>query len=146
LTKLVYYGITVGRGQTSQFDLNHCLTGSTGNQSLGEEYTDIWQYSSFSGRTPPSTRICGALIFLSTFPSYFCSKWAASPVVNMKFPRLAKLLKLLPSLVDVATEINLAIFYLRGTYYDLSKRLLGIQLVRLFSLIRFTGFMSIDNY
>jgi len=64
----------------------------------------------------------------------------------MKFPRLAKLLKLLPSLVDVATEINLAIFYLRGTYYDLSKRLLGIQLVRLFSLIRFTGFMSIDNY
>ena len=54
----------------------------------------------------------------------------------MKFPRIAKLLKLLPSLVDIAAEINLAIFYLRGTYYDLSKRLLGIQLVRLFFLIR----------
>jgi len=24
-------------------------------------------------------------------------------------------------------EVNLAVFYLRGTYYDLVKRLLGIQ-------------------
>ncbi|KAL9715996.1 peroxisome biogenesis factor 10 [Leucoagaricus gongylophorus] len=113
LTKLVYYGITVGRG----------------NQSLGEEYTDIWQYSSSSGRTPPSTRVRGTLVFLSTFPGYFLSKWAASPVVNVKFPRIAKLMRLLPSLIDVATEANLAIFYLRGIYYDLPRRLLGIQLL-----------------
>lgn len=27
----------------------------------------------------------------------------------------------------MATEVNLAIFYLRGTYYDLTKRILGIR-------------------
>ncbi|KXN87554.1 Peroxisome biogenesis factor 10, partial [Leucoagaricus sp. SymC.cos] len=111
LTKLLYFGITVGRG----------------NQTLGEEYTDIWQYSSFVDRTPPSERIRGALIFLSTFPSYFLAKWAASPMLNIRHPRTAKFMKTLPSLINTATEVNLAIFYLRGTYYDLTKRLLGVQ-------------------
>ncbi|KAF5355827.1 hypothetical protein D9756_003997 [Leucocoprinus leucothites] len=111
LTKLVYYGITIGRG----------------NQSLGEEYTDIWQYTSFTSRTPPSARIRGLLIVLSTFPSYFLSKWAASPILNMRHPKTAKFMKTLPSLISVATEVNLAVFYLKGTYYDLSKRILGVH-------------------
>ena len=79
-------------------------------------------------------------MFLSTFPSYFLSKWAASPVVNVKFPRIAKLMRLLPSLIDVVTEANLAIFYLRGIYYDLPRRSLGIQLVRLSFFVSFHWF------
>lgn len=40
-------------------------------------------------------------------------------------------MKLLPLLVDIASEANLAIFYLKGTYYDLVKRVLGVQQVGL---------------
>jgi len=42
-------------------------------------------------------------------------------------PRTAALLRALPTAFEVASEINLAIFYLRGTYYDVAKRLLGIR-------------------
>jgi len=110
-TKLVYYGITIGRG----------------SQTLGEEYTDIWQYSSFAGRVPPPNKIRGTLIFLSTFPSYILAKWAASPMLHMKYPKTAKYMKILPLLFNVAAEVNLALFYLRGSYHDLSRRFLGVQ-------------------
>ncbi|KAJ3563763.1 hypothetical protein NP233_g8733 [Leucocoprinus birnbaumii] len=127
LTKLLYFGITSGRG----------------NQSLGEEYTDIWQYSSFTSRTPPSIRIRGLLIFLSTFPSYFLAKWAASPGLSTRHPRFASFMKTLPSLINVSTEVNLAIFYLRGSYYDLSRRLLGVQHVRhIFSQVPFNKLIN----
>ena len=36
--------------------------------------------------------------------------------------------------VSVASELNLAIFYIGGIYYDLVKRALGIQYVRFSSL------------
>ena len=31
--------------------------------------------------------------------------------------------------IEVAVEVNLAMFYLRGSYYELAKRLLGIKVV-----------------
>jgi hypothetical protein len=31
--------------------------------------------------------------------------------------------------IEVAVEINLAIFYLRGSYYELGKRLMGMKVV-----------------
>jgi len=40
---------------------------------------------------------------------------------------VAEWLKHLPSALDVVTEIHLAVFYLRGNYYDLVKRILGIH-------------------
>jgi hypothetical protein len=39
------------------------------------------------------------------------------------------MLKALQVCLEVVTEINLAVFYLRGSYYDLVKRLLGIRYV-----------------
>jgi peroxin-10 len=40
-------------------------------------------------------------------------------------------MKSLALLLDIASEINLAIFYLKGIYYDLVKRMLGVRQVGL---------------
>ncbi|KII86417.1 hypothetical protein PLICRDRAFT_177963 [Plicaturopsis crispa FD-325 SS-3] len=106
LTKVLYYGITTGRA----------------TQTLGEEYTDIWQHSSFTSSTPPSTRLRAILILLPTLPSYVHARWG-----QRTSGRLSTFLRALPTTVEVIAELNLAIFYLRGTYYDLSKRVLGIR-------------------
>ncbi|KAG9314678.1 Pex12 amino terminal region-domain-containing protein, partial [Chiua virens] len=106
--KLLYYGLTIGRAV----------------QTLGEEYTDIWQHSAYSGRVPSRTfRI--ALVLLPTLPSYILAKWGSH--VSSISPQAARALRVLPMGLEVAAEVNLAIFYLRGTYYDLTKRILGIQ-------------------
>jgi peroxin-10 len=93
-------------------------------QTLGEEYTDVWQHSTSDDRVP-SYRARAALILLPTLPSYVLARWG-SGLANLE-PRVAALLRALPTAFQVASEINLAIFYLRGTYYDVAKRLLGIR-------------------
>ncbi|KAG8220127.1 Pex12 amino terminal region-domain-containing protein, partial [Butyriboletus roseoflavus] len=106
--KLLYYGLTIGRAV----------------QTLGEEYTDIWQHSAFGGRAPSrASRI--ALVLLPTLPAYILAKWGSH--LSSLSPRVASTLRVLPMFLEVAAEVNLAIFYLRGTYYDLTKRVLGIQ-------------------
>jgi peroxin-10 len=96
-------------------------------QTLGEEYTDIWQHSSLAERVP-SYRARAALILLPTLPSYVLARWG-SVLVNLE-PRIATILRALPTIFEISSEINLAIFYLRGTYYDVAKRLLGVRHVR----------------
>jgi peroxin-10 len=93
-------------------------------QTLGEEYTDIWQHSAFNQRVP-SYRTRVALILLPTLPSYLLARWG-SELASLD-PRVSSLLRALPTAFEVASEINLAIFYLRGTYYNIAKRLLGIR-------------------
>ncbi|KDQ54815.1 hypothetical protein JAAARDRAFT_134918 [Jaapia argillacea MUCL 33604] len=108
LVKLAYNGLTTGLA----------------TQTLGEEYTDIWQHSARVRKFPP-LYMRAALILLSTMPGYFLSRWhSANPSPSS---RLTTLLHAVPTALEVISEINLAIFYLRGTYYDLSKRLLGIR-------------------
>ncbi|KAF8167855.1 Pex12 amino terminal region-domain-containing protein [Crassisporium funariophilum] len=109
--KLCYYGLTIGRA----------------TQTLGEEYTDIWQYSLHSKAVPPSATTRTALIVMTLAPSYILGKWGHSATLNDNHPRLAKWLRRLPVGLEIATEVNLAIFYLRGTYYNLVKRAMGIQ-------------------
>lgn len=106
------------------------LTNVTATQTLGEEYTDIWQYSSYSQLTPPSSRVRVCLILLPSLSAYVLSRWGSSSSLVECYPSLRKLLKTLPVGLEVFSEINLAIFYLRGTYYDLVKRSLGIRHVR----------------
>lgn len=93
-------------------------------QTLGEEYTDIWQHSAFTERTP-SHRARTALILLPTVPTYVIARWGSW--ISSRSPRFGAILSVLPTTFEVLSEINLAIFYLRGTYYDLAKRLLGIR-------------------
>jgi peroxin-10 len=106
--KLLYYGVTIGRAV----------------QTLGEEYTDVWQHSAFSGKVP-SRASRTALVLLPTLPSYILAKWGSH--LSALSPKIASTLRVLPMCLEVAAEVNLAIFYLRGTYYDLTKRMLGIQ-------------------
>ncbi|PBK76685.1 hypothetical protein ARMSODRAFT_948508 [Armillaria solidipes] len=108
--KFVYYGMTVGRGV----------------QTLGEEYTNIWQYSASTGLSPPSQWLRLALILIPTIPPYILSR--ATELVSMSnHPTLASILKALPSTLGVLTEVNLAIFYVSATYYSLVKRILRIK-------------------
>lgn len=108
--KFCYYGFTTGAA----------------TQTLGEEYTGIWQYSPSAQTVPPSSLVRTTLIILSLVPSYFIGRLGQNVALNNRHPNLAKWLKRLPSALDVVTEIHLAVFYLRGNYYDLVKRILGI--------------------
>ncbi|KIM47963.1 hypothetical protein M413DRAFT_439658 [Hebeloma cylindrosporum] len=109
--KLCYYGLTTGRAI----------------QTLGEEYTDIWQYSASQNSIPPSPSMRTAVILASLVPSYVLGRWGHSSALNNSHPTVAKWFKIIPTAVDIATEVNLAVFYLRGSYYDLVKRLIGVQ-------------------
>lgn len=101
----------------------------TATQTLGEEYTDIWQYSSRRGQLPPSVRRRFGLIFLSVFPSYILAKLGSNNALNQQNPELGSWLRNVQKVLSISTEVNLALFYLRGTYYDPMKRVLGIQQV-----------------
>jgi len=107
IVKLAYYGLTTGLAA----------------QTLGEEYTDIWQ--STSSGTGVSQRRRLALILLPVLPVYVAAR------LNLWYPpgdsTLGKVRQSLPATLEIAGEINLALFYLRGVYYDLVKRVLGIQ-------------------
>lgn len=108
MVKLLYYGLSMSRAL----------------QTLGEEYTDIWERSTATGRSPSrATRI--ALILLPTLPSYIYAR--SESHLDKLPPGLAWMLRTLPTVLEVASDVNLAIFYLRGTYYDLVKRMLGIR-------------------
>ncbi|KAI9059647.1 peroxisome assembly protein per8 [Trametes sanguinea] len=107
---ILYYGLTVG---------------FVGSQTLGEEYTDIWLHLT-RARRRPSSRLRAALILLPTLPSYLLSRWGSAIPPSSK---TGALLRKIPTALEVLSEINLAIFYLRGTYYGIVKRLLGIKYI-----------------
>ncbi|KAL6300245.1 peroxisome assembly protein per8 [Sparassis latifolia] len=109
LVRLLYYGLTIGRA----------------SQTLGEEYTDIWLHSVHTER-PPSWRTRAALVMLPALPSYLLAKWGS---VLSQTSTLGSIVKRLPTLLEVLSEVNLAIFYFRGTYYSLAKRFLGLRYI-----------------
>ncbi|KAJ6501521.1 Pex12 amino terminal region-domain-containing protein [Mycena vitilis] len=113
LVKLGYYGLTTARA----------------TQTLGEEYTDVWQYSVFRRAVPPSRLTRAALVLLPTLPGYLLARLDDFSPSYGQPSRFQKTLKTLPSVFEVLAEINLAIFYINGTYYDLVKRLLGVRKV-----------------
>ncbi|KAF9258606.1 hypothetical protein L218DRAFT_1080337 [Marasmius fiardii PR-910] len=109
--RLVYYGFTTGRA----------------TQTLGEEYTDIWQHSNSTRQTPPPPSVRSAMVVLPTLPAYILARFVNLQSVEIRAPRLATLLKNLPSTLETIAEVNLVIFYLRGMYYDIAKRLIGVS-------------------
>lgn len=96
-----------------------------GSQTIGEEYTDIWLHSTRNQRRP-SPRLRAALILLPTLPSYLLSRWGS---LIPQTSKTGALLRKIPTTLEVLSEINLALFYLRGTYYGIVKRLLGLRYV-----------------
>lgn len=125
LVNIGYYGLTTGRGQNPFLNaIAGRLTLFEATQTLGEEYTDIWQYS-FRANKPPSAVLRAALILLPTLPPYVLARWGSA--LSSRSPWAKKALTLLAPTFQILSEINLAIFYLRGTYYHAIKRLLGIR-------------------
>ncbi|KAI9513144.1 Pex12 amino terminal region-domain-containing protein [Russula earlei] len=94
----------------------HALTTGRAIQTLGEEYTNIWIHPKWA-RSP---RIRAALILLSTLPSYVLAR--LGPPLYSRYPRS----KGIVTALEVAGEVNLAVFYISGVYYRLVRRLLGV--------------------
>lgn len=99
------------------------LSGVKNTQTLGEEYVDIWQYSSAT-RNLPTTKLRTFLLLCSTLPQYLVSHLRRR-VGNQG--RVSRWLASLPNFVELVSEINLAAFYLFGTYYDFTKRIFRIR-------------------
>ncbi|PAV22218.1 peroxisome assembly per8 [Pyrrhoderma noxium] len=107
-SKLLYYGLTTGQG----------------HQTLGEEYTNIWDFST-SERGLPSARRRAALVFLPALPAYLISRFQSS--LSGGNERVARILRLMPTFFDILSEINLAAFYFSGVYYNLVRRVLRVK-------------------
>ncbi|KAF7319891.1 Peroxisome assembly protein PER8 [Mycena kentingensis (nom. inval.)] len=108
LVKLVYYGLTTARA----------------TQTLGEEYTGIWQYSTLHNALPPPPLLRTALVLTPTLPGYLLARLDPFLLQSSR-----PILKRLPAVLEVLTELNLAAFYIQGVYYDLVNRILGIRKV-----------------
>ncbi|CAE6515343.1 unnamed protein product [Rhizoctonia solani] len=92
-------------------------------QTLGEEYVGVWAYDS-NRKSLPSRRLRAALALLSMLPGYISAKLSGqAPSGSL----LQACLRTLPAIVETAVEVNLVFFYLTGTYYNLTKRLLGVR-------------------
>ncbi|KIM29089.1 hypothetical protein M408DRAFT_306903 [Serendipita vermifera MAFF 305830] len=103
---LLYFGMTLGRGQST----------------LGEEYVDIWPNS---GNGFPSKMLRLMLVVIPILPAYILSEGRlSSSGILQRLPILHTLLSVAPQLLTLAYSINLAIFYLRGKYHTLTQRLL----------------------
>ncbi|KAG8831851.1 peroxisome biogenesis factor 10 [Serendipita sp. 400] len=106
---LLYFGLTRGRGHTT----------------LGEEYVDIWQHSLRGSQGFPSRQLRILSIIAPIIPTYLIARLRNSDASSLRTsPTLNGLLLLAPQFLTFAYTFNLAIFYLRGTYYTLSQRLL----------------------
>ena len=66
-----------------------------------------------------------ALVFLPAFPAYAISRFENR--LSGGDERIARVLRRLPSILDVISEMNLAAFYFRGVYYGLVNRILGVR-------------------
>lgn len=83
---------------------------------------------------PQFTRLLqlrAALVLLPTLPPYLFARLARHlPLATDS--RTSRTVKALPSIFELLGEINLAAFYIAGSYYGLASRLLRTRHVRLF--------------
>ncbi|KZT60463.1 peroxisome assembly protein per8 [Calocera cornea HHB12733] len=101
------------------------LTFGRGLQTLGEEYTDVYQVSARSSRFP-TARLRAIHVALSLLPSYLLSRLASLANAQGR-QTLSNALALSQTLVAAAGEVNLALFYFQGRYYSLLNRVLSLR-------------------
>ncbi|KAH7340380.1 Pex12 amino terminal region-domain-containing protein [Rhizoctonia solani] len=99
------------------------VTSLRATQTLGEEYVGMWAYDS-NTRSLPSRKLRAALVLLPTLPSYIISKFNSQALGSSS---LSTCLRALPGIVETTVELNLALFYLTGTYNTLTRRVLGVR-------------------
>lgn len=109
-TKLLYFGVTTGIGA----------------KSLGEQYVDL-HYVNSGKRVRLWRRFLFVLMYATgPFIGSRITKW-----ISKKLPEGSSLKKALDfittnTLLDLQ-NLHLAIFYLKGRYYSISKRVLGLR-------------------
>lgn len=109
-TKLLYFGITTGIGA----------------KTLGEQYVDL-HYVNSGKRVKLWRRFLFVLIYSTgPFIGSKIAQWVAKKLPEESF--LKKVLNFITTntILDLQ-NLHLAIFYLKGRYYSLSKRLLGLH-------------------
>lgn len=102
--RLVYEALTTGRAI----------------QTLGEEYTNIWVHPKWAR----SSRIRTALILLPILPPYILTR--LGPSLYARYPQSKGIATAAVNALEVAGEVNIALFYISGVYYRLVRRLLGV--------------------
>jgi peroxin-10 len=93
---------------------------------LGEEYTNIWVHPKWAR----SSRIQTALILLPILPPYILAR--LGPSLYARYPQSKGIATAAVNALEVAGEVNLALFYISGVYYRLVRRLLGVPHVHAF--------------
>ncbi|KAJ7071378.1 hypothetical protein C8F01DRAFT_1110289 [Mycena amicta] len=73
---------------------------------------------------PPPPLMRAALVLLPTLPGYLLGR------LDDWLPQNGRPPARMPGILQVLTELNLAVFYIQGVHYDLVKRLLGIRKVK----------------
>ncbi|KAL8997176.1 MAG: hypothetical protein Q9169_003503 [Polycauliona sp. 2 TL-2023] len=123
------------------------LTTFIGNRTLGEEYCDIIQMQAEDGRHPPIGRRTGYILGCVVLP-YFMTKTLPALRANVRLKlerRLNERLKTISGGMPVEQYIldnlsiitspspiyalTLATFYFMGSYYHLSKRIVGLRYI-----------------
>ena len=121
------------------------LTTFVGNRTLGEEYCDIVPIEDATGRYPSFSRRAGFIFSCSLFP-YFLAKFLSRLLRRLDLAReapkdarvektwlwvvLKKYLRQTSNLsVTSLYAVHLALFYLRGRYYHVSKQFFRLRYV-----------------
>ncbi|RXK38817.1 hypothetical protein M231_03872 [Tremella mesenterica] len=115
-TRAVYLFLTLGRGQ----------------QTLGEEYTDIVPFASKSRRLPSRTRRMVTIILL-LIPSILTSPSTITYLRNDD-SRWCRTKRSLADVLEspwarIGAELHLVAFLLRGRFFDLARRLTGMTYI-----------------
>lgn len=139
LATLIYLGLTTLRG----------------SRTLGEEYCDLFYVTSPSSLSRnsrrnrsllPSLQRRAAYVFLATFGGFYLEKWSSKARAKIlawldkqqqaasKSLAASKILKTLRIVFESLSDssiltLNLMLFYFYGSYYQLSKRLLGLRYI-----------------
>ena len=124
LAELAYYGLTTVYG----------------NQTLGEEYCNIVQVS--SGGAPSTYRRAGAVLIQALGPYLFekllehvhwklTTRAFSQRLSEETYERLTKIVGFCEETVSTLSRLHLAVFYLRGIFYEVGKRMTSIRYVAL---------------
>lgn len=105
------------------------LTTLLGSRTLGEEYTDLIYVSKNGRQIPKLLRRLGFIVSYAIVPYYVSRflrrQFSENEEENSWRSKLSKISY--SSVMDSLINCHLAVFYLTGSYYQLSKRVFGLR-------------------
>lgn len=102
------------------------LTTLIGSRTLGEEYTDLIYVSKDGKKLPNLKSKLGFIVSYSMLP-YLVSKLMPKEEEEEEDNKSIFSKISIPKLLDHLMSLHLALFYINGSYYNLSKRIFGLR-------------------